>query len=175
MSGIDYRRVLLGGLAASAGLAVVYVLLHDQIGDTPMRAESLIAFLVLGPVLTWLYAAIRPRFGPGWRTAALASASVWFLMFLLPFFMLGVWTDNTIRPVDRGQLVISMILLLVMVVAAGLLGGWLYQEADDELRELAPLPPLEDDVEDEPPAPTLEAEPEETDVEDSAAAEADRE
>lgn len=176
MSGIDYRRVMLGGLAAGVALAIVYLLLHDLIGDTPARIESLVAFLVLGPVLTWLYATIRPRFGPGWRTAALAGVVVWFLMFLLPFFMLGVWTDNTIRPVDRGQLVLSMILLLVMVVAAGVLGGWLYQEADDQVRELAPLPPLDDeDQADVQPAPAVEAEPERTGVEDAASAESDRE
>jgi UDP-N-acetylmuramyl pentapeptide phosphotransferase/UDP-N-acetylglucosamine-1-phosphate transferase len=147
MSGIDYRRVLLGGLAASAGLAVVYLLLHDLIGDTPARAESLVAFLVLGPVLTWLYAALRPRFGKGWRTAVLASALVWFLMFLLPFYMLGAWTDDAIRPVNRGQLLLSTIVILVVVIAAGLLGGWLYREAGDDVQGLAPLP-LEDDEED---------------------------
>lgn len=174
MSGIDYRRVLLGGLAASAGLAVVYLLLHDLIGDTPARAESLVAFLLLGPVLTWLYAALRPRFGRGWRTAVLASAFVWFLMFLLPFFMLGVWTDNTIRPVNRGQLVISMILLLVMVVAAGLLGGWLYREADDDVQGLAPLP-LDDDEEDVDVSadPDLEPDPFARGGLDSTATEAD--
>ena len=33
--------------------------------------------IVLGIVLVWLYAAIRPRFGPGPRTAFLAALVIW--------------------------------------------------------------------------------------------------
>ena len=35
--------------------------------------------IILGIVLVWLYAAIRPRFGPGPRTAFLAAAVLWIV------------------------------------------------------------------------------------------------
>ena len=34
---------------------------------------------LLGIVAVWLYAAIRPRFGPGPKTAAMAGLAVWFI------------------------------------------------------------------------------------------------
>src|SRR5207249_8900333 len=39
---------------------------------------------VLGVGCVWLYAAIRPRFGPGVGTAACAGAVVWFFAYLYP-------------------------------------------------------------------------------------------
>lgn len=174
MSGIDYRRVLLGGLVAGVALAIVYLLLHDLIGDTPARTESFVAFLILGFVLTWLYAAFRPRLGSGWQTAVLTGCVAWFLVFLLPFFMLGALTNNAIGRVDRGQLLLSMILLLAMVVGGSLVGGWLYREPDRSFQGLADLPP--EDEEDAAPqtTPAVKPEPQGGDVEDSASKDAVR-
>jgi len=38
--------------------------------------------LILGIVLVWIYAAIRPRFGPGPRTAFYAAAAVWIVSMI---------------------------------------------------------------------------------------------
>src|SRR5437667_4515115 len=36
---------------------------------------------VLGVLLVWLYAAIRPRFGPGPKTSLIAGLVLWFLAY----------------------------------------------------------------------------------------------
>ena len=38
---------------------------------------NIVATFVVGILLVWLYAAIRPRFGPGMKTATYAAAAVW--------------------------------------------------------------------------------------------------
>ena len=49
-----------------------------------------IGSFVIGIVLAWLYAAIRPRLGPGPRTAVAAGVLVWFLAYLWPQLGLGL-------------------------------------------------------------------------------------
>lgn len=52
----------------------------------PIGASAIAVFLLyafaLGLVLVWLYAAIRPRFGAGPRTAIIAGVAVWFLAYV---------------------------------------------------------------------------------------------
>ena len=41
-----------------------------------------VLFYVFGVVAIWLYAAIRPRYGPGPKTAAIAGLVLWFILSL---------------------------------------------------------------------------------------------
>lgn len=63
------------------------------IPKSPMTFLSIfVVNLVLGTVLVWLYAAIRPRYGPGPKTAAVAGFALWVIVTMsdLFFMTLGV-------------------------------------------------------------------------------------
>ena len=98
MSTINLGRVILGGLAAglvvNVGETIFNLAVVTQDMEAALRARNLppvaggaiggfvILTFALGLVTVWLYAAIRPRFGPGPRTATLAALAVWFLAYL---------------------------------------------------------------------------------------------
>ena len=97
MGGINLGRVFLGG-AAAGGLAVAieyiafFLGAYEKLGEAaglpqlghPSTSAQLavgsLQILVGGPLAIWLYAAIRPRFGAGPRTALIASVYVWLVM-----------------------------------------------------------------------------------------------
>jgi len=85
-------------------------------------AVNVIATFVVGILLVWLYAAIRPRFGPGMKTAFYAAAVVWICGFLfhLDMLNLGMMTAATYA--------MASIVALVQVVASAGVGGMLYKE-----------------------------------------------
>jgi hypothetical protein len=94
----------------------------------PIGGNAIAVFLVLGFVLgillVWLYAAMRPRFGPGPKTAARAGVVVWFLAYFfssIGFSVLGV--------LPAQLLTIALLWGLVELIVAGLVGGRLYSEA----------------------------------------------
>jgi hypothetical protein len=82
--------VLLGGAVAGLLYAVLgavlgHVVLHDatsraiRAGRPPAWAPAALtsARLLLGFVAVFVYAAMRPRFGPGARTAVLTALALW--------------------------------------------------------------------------------------------------
>jgi hypothetical protein len=80
--------------------------------------------LILGIAAVWLYAAIRPRFGPGAGTALKAGLAVWVLAYLL----------YTIGTLNMGLfpsrlLLIGLVWGLVEILIATTLGAWAYREA----------------------------------------------
>jgi len=98
---INMSRVILGGLAAGVvidigeGLINGVVLAADwaQVMKTMGKPEQMsggqlamlnILGLVMGILAVWLYAAIRPRFGAGPRTAVIAGVAFWALAYALP-------------------------------------------------------------------------------------------
>jgi hypothetical protein len=70
----------------------------------------------------WLYAAIRPRYGAGPRTAAVAGFSWWVVSSLAD----ATWGSFRLVPV-QALLLLSVVSLPEMIVAA-LVGAWLYKE-----------------------------------------------
>ena len=79
----------------------------------------------IGILAVWLYAAIRPRFGPGAKTAVCAGLTVWTLGWLVPnisFMAMGFFPATL--------LVIASVWSLVEVTLATVAGAWLYQESD---------------------------------------------
>jgi hypothetical protein len=100
MTRINVVRVVLGGLLAglvmnAIDFVVNGVLLMSEwqmatiaLGIDPARVEarSAVGWIVFdfagGIALVWLYAAMRPRFGPGPRTATTASLTLWGIVHL---------------------------------------------------------------------------------------------
>ena len=140
MARINTRGVVVGGLAAGLIINISEYILNEPVLGAQMAASltahnlppiggnAIAVFLVLGfvlgLVLVWLYAAIRPRFGAGPRTAAIAGVVVWFLDYVcgaVGFGALGLFSQRVI--------LIALVWGLIELVLAALVGGRLYSEA----------------------------------------------
>ena len=100
MSRINLGRVVIGGLLAGLIINVGEFILNGVLLEEEMNAAmaalnrppvdpSMIIWFVLfsfgfAVILVWTYAAIRPRFGPGIKTAMCASTLCWGLGVLYP-------------------------------------------------------------------------------------------
>ncbi|MEQ8331402.1 MAG: hypothetical protein RH859_13165 [Longimicrobiales bacterium] len=139
-SRIDVGRVVLGGLLAgliiNTGETVLNAFFLGAHYAEPMMAHgvaesphSVAIFAVygflLGIVLIWLYAAMRPRFGPGPRTAAMAGLAVWFIYSgSFADFHLAVPVFPTAVPL--GNLAWGFVELPLAAMA----GAWVYREKE---------------------------------------------
>jgi len=140
MPRINWNRALLGGLLAALVWGVLYapvhplVEVHNSLGRpvlplTPFRGATLLLRVVVvitgfvqGITTVCLYAAIRPRFGAGPRTAAIAGISVWFLTS----WMHLLWSLFTAVPPTVA--LVPLVVNLPLVVISGLAGARLYKE-----------------------------------------------
>ncbi len=148
MGKIDWGRVVLCGLLAGAVWGVVSAIVlplvgrdllaalpgfHDQPPTLPgghhipgtspgLRGLVMITPLLLGISTMWLYAAIRPRYGPGPRTAALAGFAMWFYGTLVDV----VWA--AVGAVPLGALVGPVAANLPVALVAAVVGAWPYKE-----------------------------------------------
>jgi hypothetical protein len=108
-------------------LAERNVAVAERLGLEPAGGGQIGVFVVLmfvvGVVMVWLYAAMRPRFGPGARTAVLAGLVVWFLSRLIPSVIYSV---SGVIPPDVMYLAVGW--SLAEVLAAALVGGWYHRE-----------------------------------------------
>ncbi|MFQ5652668.1 MAG: hypothetical protein ACE5IY_22270 [bacterium] len=78
--------------------------------------------------MTWLYAAIRPRFGAGPRTAIISGVACWVLLELLGFAGSSISTG-----MYPGRMVLTAIIgSLVYFPVAAVAGAWLYKEEGSE-------------------------------------------
>jgi hypothetical protein len=97
---INTQKVLIGGIAAGVVMNVIDFISNTYVLGARMKAESdafkpgisdlmmtgsaiasyIVVDFVLGILLVWTYAAIRPRFGPGIKTAFYAAALFWVLV-----------------------------------------------------------------------------------------------
>lgn len=139
MGRINYGRVLLGGLVAGVvinfgefilnGLILMddYQAMMEAYGLTEaswaMGGYILSAF-ILGFVAAWLYAAIRPRFGPGWKTGAIAGVALWAAVY--PASLLWFGAMGLIGTV--GMTVLGLVWGVAEYALAGVAGGWVYRE-----------------------------------------------
>ena len=141
MASINTRGVVVGGLVAGLIINVSEYILNEPVLGAEMQAQlaarnlpavgggAIAGFVVLGfvvgIVLVWLYAAIRPRFGAGPRTAAIAGVAVWFLDYFcgsVAFSALGVFSGARL-------LFLGLVWGLVEMIVAALVGARLYSEA----------------------------------------------
>ena len=114
MSGINAKRVWPGGVAAGLlsnvlGMGSAHFLFSADVEALMRRLDvsfgPSVALLhismrfALGVGLVWLYAAIRPRFGAGPRTAALAGVAAWLATFVFSFARVapyGLYSNRTL-------------------------------------------------------------------------------
>jgi hypothetical protein len=141
MGTINMAKVVVGGLLAGLVINVSEFLLNgvvfaediraamEALGKSPemgtqQTAVWIVYGFVLGILAVWVYAAVRPRFGAGPKTAAMAGVVVWALAYLLP--SVGYWNMG-LFPVNF--LVISCVWGLVELVVATVAGAWAYKES----------------------------------------------
>jgi hypothetical protein len=141
MGNINVTRMLLGGLLAGLVITVGEYILNEIIlgeqwaavlADAGMGEPSsgqIASFAVItflyGIGLIWIYAAIRPRFGPGPKTAIVAGLTMWALAWLLvgaTMIVGGVY--------PTGLMVAATVWGLFELPIAALAGAWLYQESE---------------------------------------------
>ncbi|MGK2935976.1 MAG: hypothetical protein ACSLFE_12155 [Gemmatimonadaceae bacterium] len=137
MGKINYNRLLIGGLVAG-----ILFLLLDVLGymlmqvdmDAWLAQHSLheppmwvfyVTDILFGFMAVWLYVAIRPRFGPGWQTAAIAAAFMWlfFTAVYFGFHMMALFTQGDYMTMAGWG--------LVQVFVSTLAGAWVYREGGD--------------------------------------------
>jgi hypothetical protein len=142
MTSMNVTRILLGGLVAGTVMNASEAALHGGVlGDEakalfarfhvpdpatalPMVSLILVTY-VLGTASVWLYAAIRPRFGPGPGTAIVAGLAVWSLAHLWSGVYLGFGFAGLITP----KLAFVPVLWgLVEAPLGTLAGAWAYRE-----------------------------------------------
>src|SRR5262245_35242010 len=140
MGGINFSRVVLGGLLAGPGMQLAEYVLNgvvlaqdmdaaiQRLNLPPLGGSAIGVFLVIGFALgiatIWFYAAIRPRFGAGVRTALCAGAAVWFFADLYPnigLVVLGVFPGRLIT--------LAVVWGLVELLVAAAAGAWFYRES----------------------------------------------
>jgi hypothetical protein len=139
---INTQKVLIGGFAAGVVLNVIDFVVNMFILGARMKAESdafkpglsdqmnkgstmvsyIIMDFILGFALVWTYAAIRPRFGPGLKTASYAALLFWILggVFYSGYMMMGMTSS--------GLWWTLAFVALVNFLAAASVGAWLYSE-----------------------------------------------
>ena len=140
MSGINMNRWLAGGVAAGILIWVLeglssMLLYMDQV-EAALAEHSLsmelsagvmvfavVISLIVGLTVVFFYAAARPRFGPGPKTAVIVAFALWFggwLPAIIGYGMIGLY--------PTGLLVQWAIVGLVELALAALLGGVIYRE-----------------------------------------------
>jgi len=143
MGGINYGRVALGGLAAGlvANACDFFISTYLMADDLQRLARRLNLDwdVVNGPgvLVTWIlidflyatlivftYAAIRPRFGPGPKTAMIAGLVIYAAstVVLFGFQSMGIFTQDSF--------VKNAVYSLVTAMLASLVGGAVYKEAE---------------------------------------------
>ena len=139
MGQINWSRVILGGIVAALVMSVSEFIMTVPVLGTQMQAElaqrtlppmggrvatfyTIMDFIV-GILTVWLYAAIRPRYGPGPKTAIYAGLAVWFLAYFrsrFGFVAMGVY--------PAGLMAFAVVWAFVQMILASLAGAWLYKE-----------------------------------------------
>jgi hypothetical protein len=139
---INTSRVILGGLAAGLVMNVIGGVVNGMLLGPRMTAEmdaaapglsanmtmgptigvNVLSEFVIGILIVWIYAAIRPRFGPGLRTAMYAGVVPWIcgLFFYSGWLLTGMMTAGTYAVVS--------VVALINVLAGAAVGAWLYRE-----------------------------------------------
>ena len=141
MGGINVTRWLLGGIAAGI---VIWVLegagAFFYMGDmeaalaahnmtfemsTGVWVLTVVLSMVVGLTLVFFYAAVRPRFGPGPKTAALVAVVLWisgYLLTLIGYDMIGLY--------PKSMLTLWGLIGLIEMIVAAYVGGWIYREGE---------------------------------------------
>ncbi len=141
MNSINVGRVLLGGLLAGLVMNIGEFLLNGVFLAEPMKEEFLrlglplapsgktiaiwvVLTFILGIVIVYLYAMIRPRTGPGLKAAISAGLIAWFFVYFyvgLSYQAMGLW--------PMSLTLIGMVWGLFEYAIGAIAGARLYREA----------------------------------------------
>ena len=140
MGKINATRVLLGGLLAGVVINLSewfwygFVFMKDMQDamaaiNKPMDMGGGFVALMLGwgfliGILSiWVYAAVRPRFGPGPKTAVRTALMLWLLVYVqvtISFAPMGIFPARIMW--------MGLFTSLAEIILATLLGAWAYKE-----------------------------------------------
>jgi hypothetical protein len=134
---MNIGRIIIGGIVAGiiyfVGDGIVHgALLHSHwveiLGPNADQSLHQPAFfgpydLLKGILAVWIYAAVRPRFGSGPATAAIAGLVVWFACIPVP--LLGLLP---MRFFGAPFAALWMLYSLIPMVLGAIVGAWLYKE-----------------------------------------------
>lgn len=139
MNTINWGKVLLGGLLAGLIINVGEFLLNDVILGAQMKQffarygipEPGGTFLivavglsfVIGILLVFLYALIRPRLGPGVKTAIVAGLIMWFGIYVYTGAINGLLFGIPIN-----VMLIVFVWGLIEYALSAIAGAWVYKE-----------------------------------------------
>ena len=140
--GINTSRVVAGGLVAGlimnvSGFVVQGMLLGKRMEDEMVAVAPtlqgkgmdagtmtgrVLSQFAIGILLVWLYAAMRPRFGAGPKTAMLAAFVIWLcgFIFYLDWLYLGM--------MSAGLYAIVSVAMIITLAIAAWVGGMIYKE-----------------------------------------------
>lgn len=139
---MNKSKIAAGGIAAGLVMAAIEIAMTMFVFGERMTAEMnafkpgmgdqmtasgwwigpLINDIIVGLLLVWTYAAIRPRFGPGMKTSVYAALLIWILgsLFALGYRMMGM--------MSWGLWCAYAIVWLVALIIAASVGGRIYTE-----------------------------------------------
>jgi hypothetical protein len=140
MRGINVNRWLLGGTVAGVVIWMVegaasFIYMGDMSAAldthglsmemTPVSVSiTLLVSLIMGWAAVFLYAAARPRLGPGPKTALVIGTVLWaatYLTSILGYVLIGLYPN--------GMLAIWAAAGAVEMFLGALVGAWIYREA----------------------------------------------
>jgi len=140
MKKLNWLRLFLGGVTAGVVLITLSTAtsslfrgskvggtlqpFHPFSNGTGAALFSIFAFLFVGMLLTWCYALIRPRFGPGPKTAAIAALTVWLM--LVAEMVRSVAVSAAIPDLPAGPML--PMLYLAMIIISTEVGALVYTE-----------------------------------------------
>ncbi len=125
---MNLGAIVKGGILAGVLINFSEFVLNTIVVPVEADAAGSMAFWVvyafaLGLFVAYMYALVRPRWGPGPRTAACAGIMVWILHTLLPATGMA---NMGLYPLS----VLGLGWTLVEMAAAGVLAGVLYNEPE---------------------------------------------
>jgi len=141
MALLNSSRVVVGGLAAGLVMNVIDAVTNGALLGQRWQAATdalnpglsakmgmsgtlgwVIVDFVLGLLTVWVYAAARPRLGPGPRTALTAALVVWLASHAAyaSYAFMGLYPWSVIIPSSIGGLIAAL--------AGGYVGAMLYRE-----------------------------------------------
>lgn len=118
---ITYSYITAGALKQA--MDAVNPSLSVAMASSRAMATSIVMDFLLGIVLVWLYAAMRPRYGAGPRNALVSAFFVW-LVSCFAYSML-----HTMGMVTMHLFLLVAVLSLITLSLGALAGGKLYTEA----------------------------------------------
>lgn len=139
MGNINMARVILGGLVAGLVINIGEFLLNGMVLADQMKnfmtqhnftepknfiAIAVALTFVLGIVIVLGYACIRPRLGPGVKTAIIAGLFAWFGIYFYSGIINGV-----LFGIPMNTMIMVIVWGLVEFCLGAIAGAWLYKEA----------------------------------------------